>query len=251
MIFASATKEWWSKLSYVENVTAFHVDLTREPVRETEAYCWLDETEVDRSCRFTRPGPRRRFILCRAALRAILCWELGCSNKELAFGASYYGKPYAIVQGRPHSIGFNVSHSGGHGLIGIASGRRVGVDVEEVDRRRKLELLADTAFTTDEIAEVNAAKGVQKHHLFFRLWTIKEALIKGVGIGLSLDMSSFEVPLALRRGDDDAVFRFPQAPSVNWRVKSISDGNFCGAIVHEMGRGVGSVGAGPESENPT
>ena len=225
---------WWRPIGLTDGIDVIHVDLSPNQAREDEALGFLDGWERTRRERFTSPGPRRRFTLCRAALRSVLCRELGCGNDELEFGASYYEKPFAIVRGKPHPIGFNVSHSGSHGLIGIAPGGRVGVDVEEFDPRRKLGPLIESAFTPAELTDLESVEGTERHRLFFRMWTIKEALIKGVGMGLALDMTTFEVPVAMRRGASSAAFSFPQAPSVYWRLESIDNRDYCAAIAHEL-----------------
>lgn len=234
MASASTTKKWWENAVQVGNVIAYHIDLSPDPATEAEAFARLDEYERSRTRRFTTPGPRRRFILCRAAVRSILCSNLGCHNEQLTIGSSYYEKPYAIVQEKSHPISFNVSHSGAHGLIALSSHGRLGVDIEECYTRRNIDLLVDTSFTPAERADMKSGDVVQRQRLFFRLWTIKEALIKAVGIGLSIDMSSFEVPLEMRRGAIGAVFHFPQAPSVAWRLDTLSSSAFCGAIAQEI-----------------
>ena len=61
----------------VGEATVIHVDLTPDAAREAKAMGWLDESEHSRWRRFQFAGPRRRFSLCRAALRAILCRRLG------------------------------------------------------------------------------------------------------------------------------------------------------------------------------
>ena len=63
-----------------------HVDLTPHAGREASALSWLDQDELSRSRRFLYPGPSRRFVLCRSALRAILCGQLGFDNRQLTFG---------------------------------------------------------------------------------------------------------------------------------------------------------------------
>lgn len=234
VIVARTMERWWSPIGLIGEANVFHIDLNPDSRREDEALKWLDERESSRWSTFIDPGPRRRFVLCRAALRAILGSELGCRREELEFGTSYYEKPFAIVLGKPHPISFNVSHSGKNGIIAFSPEGRLGVDVEDVAPRKNMELLAEAAFTTSEQAALGSVDGAEKLRLFFRIWTIKEALIKAVGMGLSLDMSSFEIPAAMRRGADNSVFSFPQAPSVYWRLESISNRDYCAAIAHEI-----------------
>ena len=194
---------------------------------------WLNEEEQARWHQYPLPGPRRRFALCRAALRAVLCRQLGCSNKRLTFGSSFYGKPFALVDEAPATISFNLSHSGQHGLIAFASQGRLGVDVEERVVRRDFDDLSEAVFGPHERSIIAFARGCDKVQLFFRLWTIKEALTKALGMGFSFDVSQFEVPSALRQGRM-SIFRFPQLPEVRWRVEYIGNKEFSAAIAHEV-----------------
>ena len=211
-----------------------HVDLTPHAAREAEALAWLDKEEQARWRRYQYDGPRRRFALCRAALRAVLCRQLDCRNEQLAFGASDHGKPYAVVQGEVASVSFNVSHSGAHGLITFAAAGRLGVDVEERRTPRDLDGLISSVLGPDEQAELALARGCRKLHLFFNFWTIKEALIKALGLGLSLDMSQFEIPSAMRQGKATSIFQFPQMPTVRWRLEDLGNEHFAAAIAHEL-----------------
>ena len=87
----------WRRFRALEAATIFHVDLAQHEFREAEALDWLDEAEQSRRSRFVHPRPSREFTLCRAALRSLLCRELGCSNDDLSFGTSKFGKPFARV----------------------------------------------------------------------------------------------------------------------------------------------------------
>ena len=211
-----------------------HVDLTPHAAREAAALKALDEEERGRWRRYRHDGPRRRFALCRAALRAVLRSRLACRNRELSFGASSHGKPFALVHGKPAPISFNVSHSGEHGLIAFAANGHLGVDVEERVERRDLDGLIAAVLGPDEQAELLTARGRRKLHLFLGLWTLKEALIKARGLGLSLHMSRFEIPAAMRRGAPTGLFRFPEAPAVQWRLEDLSNERFAAAVAHEV-----------------
>ena len=131
---ARAAVCWYSPLKIVDTATVVHVDLRKNTAHETVALAWLNECERERWRRFLFDGPRRRFALCRAALRAILCKRLGCENMQLEFETAEYGKPMALVDGMPVSVSFNVSHSGEHGLIAIAPEGRLGERPVQVPR---------------------------------------------------------------------------------------------------------------------
>ena len=210
-----------------------HVDLRPNASREASSLLWLSEEEQVRCRQYPLPGPRRRFALCRAALRAIICRQLNCGNERLSFGSSDHGKPFALVDRAPAAISFNLSHSGGHGLIAIVPHGRLGVDVEERVPRRDFDELSEAVFGPHEQSALARVGGRDRARLFFRLWTIKEALIKALGLGFTLDVSQFEVPPALYQGRM-GIFRFPHLPEVDWRVEYVGNEDFSAAIAHEL-----------------
>ena len=212
-----------------------HVDLAPHAGREAAAFESLHPDERLRWRRFIHPGARRRFTLCRAAIRAILCERLGCANSDLTFGEGVHEKPFALVNGSPAPISFNLSHGGSNGLIALADEGRIGVDVEERTHRRDFDRLIEAAFGVNEQCALRNARGDGMIHLFFRLWTIKEALIKALGTGLSFDPAEFEAPASMRRGASSAAYRFPQLPSIEWRVSDLGCEAFAAAVVHESG----------------
>lgn len=231
----------WRRFRALEAATIFHVDLAQHEFREAEALDWLDEAEQSRRSRFVHPRPSREFTLCRAALRSLLCRELGCSNDDLSFGTSKFGKPFARVNCVAAPVAFNVSHSGRHGLIALAPKGRVGVDVEERSPNRNLDACIRLLFAPNEQAEFENVCGRDKIERFYRLWTLKEALIKAVGAGLSIDTAKFEVPLAMVRGVNAGVFRFPDSPMVAWGLENIGNAAFAAAVAHEHVEELGEI----------
>ena len=231
---ASDVQPWWSTLREIGVIRVMHVDLTPHAGREASALSWLDESEQAQWRRFLYPGPRRRFALCRAALRSLLCTQLECANAQLTFGYAGHGKPFAVIGDNRATVSFNVSHSERRGLIAYASQGRLGVDVEEYNPRRDMELLTGTVFGPNERAELALAHGREKIRLFYKLWTIKESLIKATGAGFSCDVAQFEVPPELRHGTA-GTFAFPNHPAKEWRVEYLGNEEFAGSVAYELG----------------
>ena len=225
---------WWRPHREALDAEVFHVDLAPGAGREAAALERLDDAESARSRRFLAERPRRQYVLCRAALRALLCERLGCRNDALSFRASRLGKPRALVNGKAADIGFNLSHSGEHGLIALADTGRVGVDVEERIVRHDIDGVLKTVFAPAEQHALKAARGEAKVRLFFRLWTLKEAIIKALGTGFALETSDFQVPAAMLAGADAGDFRFPHLPEVTWRLRSVGNARFEAATAREL-----------------
>ncbi|MCY4643814.1 MAG: 4'-phosphopantetheinyl transferase superfamily protein [Bacteriovoracales bacterium] len=224
-------RPWWRPLKKVGPVTVAYVDLSRD--RTKEAWAWLDRSERARYHRYLKAHSKREFSLCRGALRAILCEQLGCPNRELHFETNEHGKPFALLKKAQAPIDFNVSHSGSHGLIAWSSRGRVGVDVEERDAHRNLDGGLQTVFAPREQAELARAQGEHKRRLFFDLWAMKEALVKALGVGLAQDISQFELPKSIVRGDlVTDVFRFPRQ-KIQWRLQKLGNARYAAALAFD------------------
>ena len=174
-------------------------------------------------------------MLCRTALRVLLCEHLRCGNEQLSFGAAAGGKPFALVDGRPAQAAFNISHSGQNGLIVLAPAGRVGVDIEEYARHRRLDELIEAVFGPNERTALAATSGDGRLRLFFRFWTLKEAVAKALGTGLSFDVSRFEIPEAVRSGESSGLLRIPQVSEARWHLTAIDDQRFAAAVAQEIG----------------
>ena len=230
----AADRTWWSPFGVIDGVHIVHVDLGPDPGREKAAAAWLDRAEKKRLRRLRIDRPRREFALCRAALRANLCRLLGCANDRLSFDFHEHGKPFALVEGRAAPISFNVSHSAPHGLIAFAGRGRLGIDVEVLRADRDFDAIAGTVFGPEEQAVVAAAWGADKVRRFYRLWVLKEALIKALGTGFSLDPSGFEIPSDMVHGADSGRFRSPHEPADTWLLACPDDSRFAAAVAYEI-----------------
>ena len=70
----------------------------------------------------------------------------------------------------------------------ILSDCEVGCDVEKVQKGKAA--LAERFFHTDECRMLKTQKSeAEKDDFFFRLWTLKESLIKATGSGFSMPMN--------------------------------------------------------------
>ena len=227
---------WWRPWRETEGVTILHVDLTPNPAREARAFALLDAEETRRARRFVVEPPRRRFALCRAALRINLCERLDCSNQRLSFGYLEHGKPVAEVNGQRQPIGFNLSHSGGHGLIAFAAHEQLGIDVEERKPGRNFDGIGESVYGPAEQRLLAKAEGPRKAAFFYRLWTLKEALIKALGTGFTLNPSTFEVPEPMLHGERSSQFRFPNQPQDSWQLMDLGEPRFAAALAFRLPR---------------
>ncbi|MXX45503.1 MAG: 4'-phosphopantetheinyl transferase superfamily protein [Acidimicrobiia bacterium] len=224
---------WWGSYRSPGPTKIVRVALTPDSGREAAAWSLLDAGERQRCRRFLYPAPRRQFVLCRGALRAVLCVALGCDNGELTFEFSKYGKPIPLVRGDRVAIHCNISHSGGHGLVALSHRGRVGVDVEERRPRKNLEELVETVFGPQERALLAGLEGQRWLDTFLSFWTGKEALAKAWGMGLRTEFSAFQVPPEMLRGERAGLFRCPRITNSTWRLEDIGCDDLAAAVAYE------------------
>ena len=223
---------WSTPFATVGPIDLVEVDLTADEQCEAAAVAWLDGSETERWKRLRGLRARRGFALCRAALRRHLGQRLDCPNERLAFGAHRHGKPFAIVNGRPVPYGFNVSHGGAHGLIAFAAGASIGVDVEERSPRRDLDGMAARFCGSNERAALATVEGPEKTNLFYRLWTLKEALVKALGCGFACDPAAFEAPPEVLHGARSGTIRLHPGRAQLWRLTDVGERRFSAAVAY-------------------
>jgi 4'-phosphopantetheinyl transferase len=193
---------WWAKLAASDEEVA-------------RVSGWLAPAEHARAARFGREALSRRYILGRALLRWVLGNALGVSPPAVPIVRGVRGRPQ-LADGV--GIDFNVSHTRDVALIGIAHTRRIGVDVERVDRDVRADGLARKFLTSAEQATLSPLPETERRARFLRYWTCKEAMSKATGDGLSAPMRRLEVRLTdgieLTRGPA------PYEPA-RWRLHAV------------------------------
>jgi 4'-phosphopantetheinyl transferase len=152
----------------------------------------LDENEKARMARFVHARNRIEYAAAHGLTRLALGQALSVSPTSLTFAEGPNGKPSALHDGRPAPVSFNLSHASG--MVGAAVLGQpdvpVGFDLERFDRRIELKI-ADRYFRPEEVGWLMRLPSDERPRGFLRLWTLKEALIKATGEGLSRELDSF------------------------------------------------------------
>jgi 4'-phosphopantetheinyl transferase len=140
-------------------------------------------TFAEKINRFKRWEDRQNSLMGKILLlEGLREFNLKVGLEDIRYSAE--GKPYFN-----DSVSFNISHSGPWVVCVLTDCGRVGIDIEEI------ESIALTDFTDQfsdvEWKEINTS--TNQYETFYKLWTIKEAVIKADGRGLSIPMKDIQM----------------------------------------------------------
>jgi len=157
----------------------------------------LDPIETERAARFLFEKDRRTYVLSHALVRTMLSSFANVDPAAWCFEANPHGKPRIVGPTGYEDLRFNLSHTRGGALCGVARGAELGVDIETLDRATDHLGLCERYFSATETAALRAAPSERQREMFFRFWTLKEAYIKARGLGLAIPLDAFSYELDL------------------------------------------------------
>ncbi|MHA6758343.1 4'-phosphopantetheinyl transferase family protein [Streptacidiphilus sp. PAMC 29251] len=148
----------------------------------------LGADELQRAAGFLRERDRLQYLTAHIALRRLLSAYTGIAPAQLRLGRDTcpgcggpHGRPVLLNgPGGPH---FSLSHSRGLVLIAVAP-LPVGIDVQGRPSAETADLCMPSLHPAErrELAETTAE---ERSLAFGRIWTRKEAYLKGIGTGLT------------------------------------------------------------------
>lgn len=156
---------------------------TDKDIQLDKALTIISDEEKVRAGRFRFDRDRDRFVRGRGYLRTILAECLDIAPEALDLKKHEHGKLY--LESNP--VYFNLTHSAGAGVIAVSEDHPVGVDLEFVNRKTKVLEIARSVLNDRELAYLERTRAEDRERLFFHFWTAKEAYLKLLGTGLSLE----------------------------------------------------------------
>ena len=176
------------------DVHVWAIDLTSPATAPSD---WLGKRELERARRFVYADDSRRYVRAHLALRTILGAYLGREPATLDFVEQELGKPRL-----PQDCGggyFNLSHSKDEALLVLGVADEVGVDIEAVRDDLPGEELAAAVLCEIELEQLGVVAEGERAQPFVTCWTRKEACLKALGLGLSLEPRNLQVGFAPAR----------------------------------------------------
>jgi len=154
-----------------------------------EATSTLSGDELAQYRRFHFARDARDYAAAHALLRATLSRYGDRAPERWRFDKTANGKPFLVDQGAG-CASFSLSHTHGMVACAVTQDADVGVDVECIDRAVDAGEIAARFFAPTEADLLARLDADARRDRFFDLWTLKEAFVKALGVGLSMSLAS-------------------------------------------------------------
>lgn len=228
-------------LSPMSSVTLWWCTLDAPAAALPALEALLSDAERSRAARFGTAALRERYVVGRASLRRVLGTMLGLPPAGVPIVRGERGRPrlgfahdhgyggypgHGDDAGHDHDAGvcagaaaldFNISHTSDAAMIGVASGARIGVDIERSDRVVNVPGLARKFLSAAERSHLAALDPDDVRRRVLQLWTCKEAMSKATGDALSAPFAELTVDIA--RGPRLCDGPAPYLPA-RWELRS-------------------------------
>lgn len=160
---------------------------------------FVSDKRIEKSERYKNESDRIRSIAVEYLLNDML--KEFCPEIETPVTLEYdeHGKPHiytgsvvnnecgfdvdnglASNKGKADAVHFSLSHSGDF-VACLLADKPCGIDIEEHSER-------DYSKIAKRICTENELKAIKSREEFYNIWTLKESVLKAVGLGLALEM---------------------------------------------------------------
>lgn len=186
----------------IENIDFFYFKISDNSDDINLYFNLLSTDEQLKANKFCYTRDKNNYIICRGFLRTLISKYIRVPAVDICFIYNKYGKPNIAKDQNPLFLNFNLSHSGDYCLIAIVFDHDIGVDIEKHEHLEDYLEIAYSFFSKKEYAILYQSNKYNSQRLFYDIWTMKEALVKASGQGISFGLNHWRV---LANSDDHFV----------------------------------------------
>lgn len=184
----------------------------------------LSDDEVVRANAYRSDAARSAFITGRILSRMALSKRYDCDPSSLKIVLGPNGRPEVDQLSGAH---FNISHTRGLTICAVAE-CPVGVDVEFMDPNLDLDELGPICMSEPEARALLGKESGARLAYFLNIWTLKEAYLKAIGIGLNQSPNSLVVDF---ESNPLGIFDAQRIAGAPWCLQSLALGpSYIGAL---------------------
>jgi 4'-phosphopantetheinyl transferase len=180
---------------------------------------YLSEADYRESERFKTHLLQQRFLASRYVLKRVLADLADQPADQIQIERTPTGKPYL----RHVAFTFNLSHSQNQFVLGLTGDGEIGVDIEIGLTLETAREVASRVLCQEELDYWANLPEPEQAGAFGRYWTLKEAILKATGEGLSRDPREIHVDVGV---DGPRFLKSPAAyhPPETWLLGFVETG---------------------------
>ena len=144
------------------------------------------------------------------------------NNESDNLSVNRYGKPIDL---KNRCADFSISYTTSHTFVAISSSGQVGIDAEMIDL---IDIPSYELFCTEDEAEY-IEHSRNKTASFYEIWTLKEAYLKYLGVGLTQSLQSISFKI---HADKTVTYTLASSDTFNLLFRLIRDGNIQIAVCY-------------------
>lgn len=167
----------------------FIADMDSSDIHLPTLEAWLSCEEKTKAKGFTGEVLKSRYIISHGILRLLLSKYLLAEPVDIQYDYNEFGKPFCRNNTKLY---FNMSHSNQYVCYVFSESAVVGIDLEYKKEIPELERFLSEIATPQEILALSTIKRAEKMNYVYKIWTIKEAFLKALGLGLSSSLLEIE-----------------------------------------------------------
>jgi len=196
---------------------------------------WFSMEEKEAIAKRGKYEDRVRFFRVHAFLKKALGQYTFLPPEQIHLAKGVYGKPFINCDHVHPPFFFSLSYRLNHALLAISNEIYVGVDVEKVEEIDDFFPFLLNHFAANERKIILAAEsGQRQQSLLYTLWTMKEAVVKSLAIGLPRKLNKYDLSFFL----DEPFGAQKFDPLHVWRIETIPVGESYKAAIALRARNV-------------
>jgi 4'-phosphopantetheinyl transferase len=174
-----------------------HVDLwlfsiNPQDYKNNKFLSMLSSEEQIKAAKFHFTLDKEKYVVSHGIMRQLLSSYLACDPQEIQYVQNAYGKP-ALSSPSSH-VHFNLSHSHLLGALAVCS-HPIGLDIEYINVLDDYLSLTKHFLSEKESNYFRNLDLSDQQIAFYQAWTIKEAYIKAIGMGLSYPIEQVTISM--------------------------------------------------------
>lgn len=146
----------------------------------------ISPEEKQKAAGFKKPDDSRRYILRHGIVRVILGHYIHEDPEKIQFVRSNNGKPVLDPEGEFSDVRFSLSTTDEMVCVGITRNQEIGLDIVKTNHHPYLSEIEHYLFTPGERRWIEHTIPDQRSLQFFRIWSLKESLLKATGSDISI-----------------------------------------------------------------